>query len=139
MPEPSLHHVGYAVPSIADSLARWRTTLCAVAVRGVYDDPLQGARVAFLEFAISPTLIELIEPLGAGGPLARFLEKGGGLHHLCFEVDDLDERIRSLKADGAILVRRPRPAVAFEGRKIAWMLTRERLLTELLERDSHVQ
>lgn len=135
MPEPSLHHVGYAVRSIAGSLEQWRAALSATGVSGPFDDPVQRARVAFLEFAPGgATLLELVEPLDESAPLARFLEKGGGLHHLCFEVDDLDEHLVRMKARKAMLLRHPQPAVAFGGRRIAWMVTREQLLVEYLER-----
>jgi methylmalonyl-CoA/ethylmalonyl-CoA epimerase len=132
--EPTLHHVGYAVRSIADSLPRWQDSLAPVAVSETFEDPAQSARVIFLEFAPGSTLLELVEPLGADTPLARFLSKGGGLHHLCFEVDDLDAHIREMQGKKAFLVRHPRPAVAFGGRRITWMITREKLLVEYLER-----
>ena len=78
--------------------------------------------------------LELIEPLGSDSPVAKFDQKGGGLHHLCFEVDDVDEQIQKMKILKAMLIRRPQPAVAFGGRRIAWMQTREKLLVEYLER-----
>lgn len=139
MTEPSLHHVGYAVNSIAESLPGWQVTLCPIRVSGTFEDPAQGARVVFLEFAPGSTLLELVEPLGADAPLARFVHKGGGLHHLCFEVDDLDAQIKEMQAKKAFLVRHPRPAVAFGGRRITWMVTREKLLVEFLERSAQVQ
>lgn len=100
-----------------------------------FEDGTQQARVLFLEFAPGGgTRLELVEPLTADSPLARFIEKGGGLHHLCFEVDDLERQIQHMKAQNALLVRHPKPAVAFGGRHIAWMMTREKLLVEYLER-----
>lgn len=137
MPEPSLHHVGYVVPSIADGVERWKATLGAVSASGIFDDPIQRARVLFLEFASGGTCIELVEPLSADAPVAHFLEKGGGLHHLCFEVDDILQHITRMKAQQALLVRQPKPAVAFDGRLIAWMMTREKLLVEYLQRAGH--
>jgi methylmalonyl-CoA/ethylmalonyl-CoA epimerase len=134
--DTSFHHVGYAVSSIERSLPEWCAALHPIATRGPFDDPLQRARVLFLEFAPSgATQLELIEPLGLDTPLVRFLEKGGGLHHVCFEVDDLENHIGQMKACKAMLIRRPQPAVAFQGRKIAWMATREKLLVEYLERN----
>ena len=79
-------------------------------------------------------MIELVEPAGEDSPVFRFLsERGGGLHHLCYTVGNLDDEIARMKRAGSMAVRRPKPAVAFGGRKIAWMLTPERLLVELLE------
>ena len=137
MPEPFLHHVGYVVPSIAESLTRWSATLSAVSVSEPFEDPIQRARVLFLELAPGGgTRLELVEPLTEDSPVARFLQKGGGLHHLCFEVDELEKHIRHMKAQQALLVRHPQPAVAFGGRLIAWMMTRDKLLVEYLERTS---
>ncbi len=136
MPEPSFHHVGYAVRSVDESLPKWREALRPIALRGPFNDPLQHARVVFLEFAPGGgSVLELIEPLGEDSPLARFVTSGGGLHHLCFEVDDIEEHIRTMRAQRAALLSRPRPAVAFNGRRIAWMSTRENLLVEYLERE----
>jgi methylmalonyl-CoA/ethylmalonyl-CoA epimerase len=135
VPEPSLHHTGFVVASIAESIERWRTTLSAISISETFQDDTQGARVAFLEFAPGgSTMLELVEPVTPESPTGRFLQKGGGLHHLCFEVDDLEEQIRAMKARKAMLIRHPKPAVAFEGRRIAWMVTRDKLLVEYIER-----
>ena len=123
------------VTSIADSLERWRADLEAVAVSEIIEDPIQRVRAVFL--ALPPggaVQFELVEPVGADSPVASWLAKGGRLHHLCFEVDDLDRYIAQVRALKVNLVRGPQPAVAFNGRRIAWMLTRERLLVEYLER-----
>jgi methylmalonyl-CoA/ethylmalonyl-CoA epimerase len=58
------------------------------------------------------------------------------MHHVCYEVDDLERQMDAMKASGSLIMRRPKAAVAFEGRRIAWMLTREKLLVELLEKKS---
>ncbi len=135
MSEPALHHVGHVVASIADSLERWRADLGAVSVSEVFEDPIQKVRAVFLGLPPGGAVqFELLEPAGADSPVASSLTQGGGLHHLCFEVDDLDRYIAQMRALKVNLVRGPQPAVAFNGRRIAWMLTRERLLVEYLER-----
>jgi methylmalonyl-CoA/ethylmalonyl-CoA epimerase len=55
------------------------------------------------------------------------------LHHLCFVTKDLERELARVKALGALVVQPPVPAVAFQGRRIAWIYTRDRLLVELLE------
>lgn len=136
MPEPSLHHVGYVVSSIAESIDRWQMAISAVSTSVTFDDPIQRARVIFLDLPPGGAVkIELVEPLGSESPVAKFVEKGGGLHHLCFEVDDIDSQIQKMRGLKAMLVRKPQPAVAFAGRRIAWMQTRERMLVEYLERN----
>ena len=135
MPEPSLHHVGYVVGSIADGLDSWRASLAATSVSAIFEDPLQRARVVFLDLPPSGEVkVELVEPAGAESPVAAFLAKGGGLHHLCFEVDDLETHLAAMRACKAMLIRHPKPAVAFNGRRIAWMFTADKLLVEYLER-----
>lgn len=137
MREPILHHIGVVVASIEKSAVNWQVSLSASDVSQLYEDPIQAARVAF--FALSnrgsgqPLFLELVEPLSDNSPTSRFLASGGGLHHLCFEVDNLEDQINAMKKTGAMLIRSPKPAVAFQGRRICWMLTRERLLIEYLE------
>lgn len=80
--------------------------------------------------------IELIEPAGPGSPVQKFLEQGGGLHHLCYEINSLDDAVREATARGLAIIRRPQPAVAFGGRRIAWFHLRGGLLVEYLERSS---
>jgi methylmalonyl-CoA/ethylmalonyl-CoA epimerase len=103
----------------------------------IFHDPLQAVRVTFLEHeAAGAPLMELVEPASPESHLAGFLKRGGGLHHLCYEVDGLGARIESALASGSILVRGPAPAVAFGGREIAWVCTPDRLLAEYLDRAS---
>ncbi len=86
-----LNHVGVATPSIERSLELYRTLFGAEPSSPLFDLPAQGVRVCFVD--APNTQMELIEPLGADSPIARFLEKNadGGQHHLCFEVPDIAE------------------------------------------------
>jgi methylmalonyl-CoA/ethylmalonyl-CoA epimerase len=84
-----LNHVGVATPSIDASVARYRDLLGATVIGEPFDLPAQGVRVCFVDTPNSQ--IELIEPLGADSPIAKFIEKNpeGGQHHVCFEVPDI--------------------------------------------------
>ena len=74
-------------------------------------------------------------PNGDDSPVLRFLnEKGGGLHHACYEVADLEQALSEFRSRGSLIVKRPKPAVAFQGRRIAWLLTPEKFLVELLKK-----
>jgi methylmalonyl-CoA/ethylmalonyl-CoA epimerase len=130
-----LHHIGYVVSSIAEGLQRWESAVSASSHSDRYTDEIQKAIVQFLELP-GGTKLELVEPLNVDSPVQGFLSKGGGLHHLCFEVDDLEAQIQYMRRQHAVLVRRPQPAVAFGGRRISWMLTRDRLLVEYLEKNA---
>ncbi len=135
--EVRLHHVGFVLNSIqngADSFAR---SLGATWDGNIIFDPVQKVRVTFFQGAHpQDSLIELVEPGGPDSPVSRFLAAGGGLHHLCYEVEDLEGHLRFCKSAGTLVIRQPVPAVAFGGRRIAWAITRQKLLVEFLERES---
>ncbi len=132
---PSLHHIGYVLPSISQVVERFARALAASWDGKVILDPLQGVRVAFLTHANSANpLVELVEPVGNNSPVMRFLNRGPGLHHICYEVNDLVTHLEYSRAMGGIIIQSPVPAVAFGGRRIAWVYTADRLLLEFLER-----
>lgn len=129
-----LHHVGVVVPSILDEIANLAESIGASWDGTVCHDPLQKAKVAFLRTSSAgDALIELVEPAEGGSPVAQFLRKGGGLHHLCYEVEDLAACLKAARLQAAVVVRRPLPAVAFANRRVAWVLTKQKLLLEYLE------
>ncbi len=131
---PILHHVGYVVADIAAAAPAFARSLAATWDGAVHTDPNQKVKVTFLTTRPGDAQIELVEPAGEDSPVLGFLrEKGGGLHHLCYEVPDLEDALAEMKARGALLARRPKPAVAFLGRRIAWVITAEKLLIEFLE------
>ena len=80
-------------------------------------------------------VFELVEPAGEVSPVSNFLKKRGGLHHVCYEIDDLESGLREARSVGLVIVADPAPAVAFGGRRIAWVCSKKRLLMELLERN----
>jgi methylmalonyl-CoA/ethylmalonyl-CoA epimerase len=131
-----LHHVGLVVRDIEAEIEEFAKSILASWDGRIYHDPLQKVRVTFLH-TLNETdpLIELVEPATEDSPVQQFLTKGGGLHHLCYEVTDLDLHLRKMQVAGAVLVKAPLPAVAFENRRIAWVGTKQRLLLELLESD----
>jgi methylmalonyl-CoA/ethylmalonyl-CoA epimerase len=101
----------------------------------IVHDPLQMVRVTFLPLNDpAAATIELIEPAGPRSPVLKFAQSGGGLHHVCYEVDDLDERISQSKKSGCTLTRFPMRAAAFDGRKIAWIQTPSHQLIEFLQK-----
>jgi methylmalonyl-CoA/ethylmalonyl-CoA epimerase len=135
MREPSLHHIGHVVSSIDGFIGPWRSALGAVGQSEIFHDPIQRVRVAFLDLPEhGGVLFELVEPVGPDSPVYAFAKKGGGMHHLCFEVDNLEHHIERMKRLKAMLIGAPQPAIAFAGRRIAWMYLREKLLVEYLER-----
>ncbi len=102
---------------------------------GPYDDPIQKVTVIFLAKSENDVVeIELIAPLGEDSPIQSMLAKnGGGAYHLCFETSELEGALDHARKNGCIVVAAPAPAVAFQGRRIAWIYTRSRQLFELVE------
>jgi len=130
-----MHHVGYVVRSIREAAQGFIDSLALEWDGRVIHDPLQTVCVSFFRpRAAGSPLIELIEPAGSGSAVERFLEQGGGLHHLCFEVDSLEAQLERTKTSGDLIVHPAAPAVAFEGRRIAWVYTKSKLLVEYLEK-----
>ena len=127
-----IHHVAVLVPHLEAALGPFRDLL-GLPVSRVETVGDQRVRVAFLP--IGDTRIELVEPLDAGGPLGRFLERsGGGLHHVCFEVDDIAATLEELKRRGARLIdEKPRPGG--HGMRVAFVhpSSTARVLVELAE------
>ena len=97
-----IDHIAIAVPDLEAALGFWRDTL-GLALSQVLDVPAQQAAIAFL-----PTggcEVELVQPTTADSGLARYLGKRGpGIHHICFEVDDLAQTLADLKARGVRLI-----------------------------------
>jgi methylmalonyl-CoA/ethylmalonyl-CoA epimerase len=135
VPHGNFHHVGFVVPSIKRTIQGFVSSLEADWDGVVIHDPGQKVRVTFLQSrnAADP-LFELIEPADEDSPVTAAVKKGGGIHHVCYVVDSMDEQLARCLEQRAIIVRRPTPAVAFGGRKIAWVYTRNKLLIEYLER-----
>ncbi|TLN23502.1 methylmalonyl-CoA epimerase [bacterium] len=112
-----INHVAIAVPDLEGSLSFWRDAL-GLAVDHVEEVPSQKSKVAFLPCGDSE--VELVNPTAEDTGLAKFIaEKGGGMHHLCFEVDDIDAMLAELKAKGVRLINET--AQVLPGRKMAFV------------------
>jgi methylmalonyl-CoA/ethylmalonyl-CoA epimerase len=129
-----LHHIGFVVHSIQESAESFALSLGATWDGNIVFDPMQKVRVTFFQgHNPADPLMELVEPGGPESPVSRFVERGGGLHHVCYEVSNLDSQLRFCQSVGTRIIRAPVPAVAFGGRRIAWGITKKRLLIEFLE------
>lgn len=134
-PQGTFHHVGFVVASIQASVQGMAKSLDAEWDGEIIHDPLQRVRVTFLRRQnAADSLLELVEPVDDKSPVMGFLKRGGGLHHLCYQVDNLEKQLELSREVGGLVVRPPLPAVAFGGRRIAWFYTKEKLLIEYLER-----
>ena len=130
-----LRHVGVAVPSLGPATETLSTLFGYKVVSGPFDDPIQKVSVNFLTTSDKDAAeIELIAPLSEDSPITSMLAKsGGGAYHLCFETSNIDQALVHAKNNGCMIVSPPVPAVAFGGRRIAWIYTKSRQLFELVE------
>ncbi|MDO9545949.1 MAG: methylmalonyl-CoA epimerase [Pelolinea sp.] len=112
-----LNHIAVAVTDIAEALEFWENAL-GIKLDHVEDVPSQKAKVAFLP--IGESEIELVQPTSQDTGTARFLEtRGPGMHHLCFEVDDIDGMLADLKTKGIRLINEE--PLELDGRKLAFI------------------
>lgn len=129
-----IHHIGVVVLDIAGATEDHRRRLGCEPLGEVFHDPVQTAYIQFLRQPGTDVLIELVAPDGPGSKLGRAAAKGMGINHLCFSADDIEAACEALRADGLFLIQEPVPAVAFAGRRIAWLMGDPWYLTELVER-----
>ena len=115
-----LNHVAIAVPDLDAASAQYRETLGAT-VGAPQDEPDHGVTVVFIE--LPNTKIELLHPLGANSPIAGFLEKNpsGGIHHICYEVDDILAARDRLKAAGARVLGSGEPKIGAHGKPVLFL------------------
>jgi methylmalonyl-CoA/ethylmalonyl-CoA epimerase len=102
-----LNHVAIAVPDVAAAAALYRDALGAEVSEAV-PQPDHGVTTVFIQLPNSH--VELIEPLGENSPIASFLERhpAGGIHHLCYEVADIESACRDFAAAGTRVLGAPR-------------------------------
>jgi len=115
-----LNHVAIAVPDLEAARALYRDTLGA-RVSPIVDQPEHGVRTVFVE--LPNTKIELLGILGENSPIAGFLERNpaGGIHHLCYEVDDILLARDRLRARGARVLGDGEPKIGAHGKPVLFL------------------
>jgi methylmalonyl-CoA/ethylmalonyl-CoA epimerase len=115
-----LNHVAIAVPDLEVAAALYRDTLGAK-VGAPQDEPDHGVTVIFIE--LPNTKIELLHPLGDDSPINKFLTKNpsGGIHHICYEVDDIIAARDHLKAAGARVLGSGEPKIGAHGKPVLFL------------------
>jgi len=115
-----LNHVAIAVRDIARASAVYRDTLGAQ-VSDKVAQPDHGVYTVFI--TLPNTKIELLEPMGEGSPIAKFLDKNpdGGIHHVCYEVEDIKAARDRLKAQGARVLGDGEPKIGAHGRPVLFL------------------
>jgi methylmalonyl-CoA/ethylmalonyl-CoA epimerase len=115
-----LNHVAVVVPDLATAVATYRETLGA-RVTEPQALPEHGVTVVFID--VGNTKIELLEPLGEVSPIAAFLDKNpsGGMHHVCYEVEDILAARDKLKAGGARVLGDGNPKTGAHGKPVLFL------------------
>ncbi|RYC17631.1 methylmalonyl-CoA epimerase [Ciceribacter ferrooxidans] len=115
-----VNHVAIAVPDLEAATASYRDTLGAT-VSAPQSLPEHGVTVVFVE--LPNTKIELLEPLGADSPIAAFLAKNpsGGMHHICYEVDDILAARDRLTESGARVLGNGEPKTGAHGKPVLFL------------------
>jgi methylmalonyl-CoA/ethylmalonyl-CoA epimerase len=115
-----LNHVAIAVPDLQAAAETYRSMLGATLSDAV-PQPDHGVTTIFVE--LPNTKIELLEPLGAGSPIAKFLERNpsGGIHHICYEVDDIHAAATRLVEQGARILGDGEPKNGAHGKPVLFL------------------
>ena len=127
-----INHIGIAVPSIEAAIPFYCDNL-GMACLGIEEVTEQKVRVAMLQ--VGESKIELLEPTSADSPLAKFIERNGpGIHHLAYEVNDIEAAIARLRAEGARMIDET-PRNGAHGTRIAFVHPKSSsgVLTELCQ------
>ena len=115
-----LNHVAIVVPDLTAAAATYAKTLGAD-VSAPDDLPSHGVTVVFVK--LPNTKIELLHPLGVDSPIAGFLDKSpaGGMHHICYEVDDIEAAGAKMVADGARILGDGKPTIGAHGKPVLFL------------------
>jgi|TARA_Y100000591_G_scaffold55688_1_gene44186 methylmalonyl-CoA/ethylmalonyl-CoA epimerase len=115
-----LNHIAIATPNLDKAIRTYKDIL-GVKISAPLDQIEHGVKVVFIE--IPNTKIELLEPLGENSPIENFLEKNkkGGIHHICFEVEDIDSAILRLKKDGATVLGDGKAKIGAHGKPVIFL------------------
>lgn len=113
-----INHLGIATKSIEEALKFWETSL---GLEKVHTEVVEEQKVRVAMLPIGESRVELLEPTSEDSPISKFLEKrGGGIHHIAVEVEDIEASLAKLKAEGARLIDE-NPRVGAEGCLIAFV------------------
>lgn len=127
-------HIGIFVREIDSGRELLSRTLPIRRESEIFEDPLIRVRVQFL-YDASDICYELVAPLGEGNPVDGVLKsRKNVLNHVAYRVDDIDAAVARMVGEGAFALGPPRPAVAFGGKRVAFLMTTLNFIVELVER-----
>lgn len=129
-----IDHICFAVKDLDDGIVYWKNVFGYEQMTEIITNSLQKVKVTFLRKENSID-IKLIEPLEINESLIKFVNRGGGFHHICFKCSDINSKIGELKGKGLIMLVPPQPGEAFNNNNIAFLFARYGLNLELIDTD----
>lgn len=129
-----IDHIAVVVRSIEQALPLWRDAFGYAQATQPVVNARQKVRVVFLAKEGS-IMIKLVEPTDAASPVAAVAARGGGLHHLCFRCESLDEELGRLQRQGMRVIAGPEPGEAFDNEPIAFVYAGQGLNVEIVATD----
>lgn len=133
----NIDHIGVAVKSIEKGIAFWEKSFGYEQATELVINTRQKVKVVFLK-KDGNIDIKLIEPLDETSPIYAFTQKGGGVHHLCFKCDDMDDELERLRTLGLRVITKPQPGEAFDNENIAFLYSNG-LNIELIDTDKRAK
>ncbi len=129
----SLHHVGFAVPKIEPAVELYVRRFGYEVCSPIVHDAVQTAHVQFLRLPGDSSYLEFVAPDSPESKLTEVAKNGGSLNHFCYRTHDIEQAVEDLRKTQMLVLCEPTPAPAFNGRRIAWLLGRDRVPIELVE------
>jgi methylmalonyl-CoA/ethylmalonyl-CoA epimerase len=126
-----IDHIAVVVRSIEQAIPLWQSAFGYAPMTSPVINTRQRVRVVFLAKKGS-IVIKLVEPTDASSPVQSVAARGGGLHHLCFKCESLDDELRRLQQQGMRLLAGPEPGEAFDNEPIAFVYAGQGLNVELV-------
>jgi methylmalonyl-CoA/ethylmalonyl-CoA epimerase len=131
-----INHLGIATKDISEALKFWAG---ALGLENVHTETVADQKVRVAMLPLGESRIELLEPTSEDSPITKFLEKrGGGIHHIAVEVEDIDAALAKLKREGARLIDE-KPRIGAEGCLVAFVhpSSANGVLLELVQENKH--
>ena len=131
-----INHLGIATNGIEEALKFWED---ALGLENVHTETVEDQKVRVAMLPLGESRIELLEPTSEDSPISKFLEKrGGGIHHIAVEVEDIEAALAKLKAEGARLIDET-PRIGAEGCLVAFVhpSSANGVLLELVQENKH--
>ena len=128
-----VNHIGIVVKNLEKSIKYYEEYFSLRLINPISVDPIQKVRVAFLKQSGQQFNFELLEPTSDDSPVMNALKKGGGLNHICYEVENITNAISYFPRKGSKLISGPDRAVTFEGRYVAFLFTKGNEVIEIVK------